>query len=228
MTELWQGLIKAIELIVSLDPEIMEVAGRSLGISVTSTALASLLCLPLGGLIHFSSFPGKRSLLNLIQTFYSVPTVAIGLFVLVLFSRAGPLGGFGLLFTPAVIILGQIILIIPIMLGMTISALNGVDRAILDTTRSLGASGPQMALATLREARFAVIAAVSMGFGRTISEVGIAIMVGGNIRGFTRVITTAIALESAKGDIELSLALGIILLALALSVNIILNRLQQR
>ncbi|MDP3878924.1 MAG: hypothetical protein Q8Q07_01285, partial [Dehalococcoidales bacterium] len=92
MTELWQSLIKAIELIVSLDPEIRELAGRSLGISVTSTALASLLCLPLGSLLHFASFPGKRSLLNLIQTFYSVPTVAIGLFVLVLFSRAGPLG----------------------------------------------------------------------------------------------------------------------------------------
>ena len=226
MTELWHGLIKAIELIVSLDPEIMEIAGRSLMISVTSTLLASLLCLPLGSLINFYRFPGKRTLINLIQTFYSVPTVAVGLFVFVLFSRAGPLGGLSLLFTPAVMIVGQIILIIPVLLGLTISALSGVDQAILDTTRSLGASRLQTAVATLKEARFAVTAAVIMGFGRAISEVGIALIVGGNIKGFTRVITTAISLETSKGDIELSLALGIILITIALSVNIILNRFQ--
>ncbi len=228
MVEIWHGLTKAIELIVSFDPEVMEIAGRSLMVSVTSTFLASLVCLPLGSLIHFHNFPGKRILINLIQTFFSIPTVAIGLFVFVLFSRAGPVGGLNLLFTPTVMVLGQMVLITPILLGLTISALSGVDRAILDTARSLGASGFQTAIVVLREARFAVIAAIVMGFGRAISEVGIALMVGGNIKGFTRVITTAISLETTKGDLELSIALGIILIFIALVVNTALNRIQQR
>ena len=226
--ELWYGLTKAIELIVTLDPDVMEIAGRSLAISVTSAILASLFCLPLASLIHFHRFRGKRFLINLIQTFYSVPTVAVGLFVFVLFSRAGPLGGLNLLFTPIIMVLGQMLLITPILLGLTISALSGVDKAIADTARSLGASSWQTAIIILREARFAVTAAVIMGFGRAISEVGIALMVGGNIRGFTRVITTAISLETSKGDLELSLALGIILIFIALVINIILSRIQQR
>ncbi len=228
MVEIWHGLTKAIELIISLDPEVMEIAGRSLMISLTSTLLASLVCIPLGSLIQYHQFRGKRILISLIQTFFSIPTVAIGLFVFVLFSRAGPLGGLNLLFTPTVMVLGQMILITPILLGLTISATSGVDKAILDTARSLGASGFQTALVVLREARFAVVAAVIMGFGRAISEVGIALIVGGNIRGFTRVITTAISLETSKGDLELAIALGIILLLIALVVNVVLNRLQQR
>jgi len=228
MVEIWHGLIKALELIVSLDPEVMEIAGRSLQISVTSALLASLICVPLGSLIQFHHFRGKRILINLIQTFFSIPTVAIGLFVFVLFSRAGPLGGLNLLFTPTVMVLGQMILITPILLGLTISAVSGVDKTILDTARSLGASGFQTAIVVLREARFAVMAAIIMGFGRAISEVGIALMVGGNIRGFTRVITTAISLETSKGDLELSIALGIILISIALVINIILNQIQQR
>ena len=228
MVEIWHGLIKAIGLIISLDPEVMEIAGRSLQISVTSALLASLICVPLGSLIYFHHFRGKRILINLIQTFFSIPTVAVGLFVFVLFSRAGPLGGLNLLFTPTVMVLGQMILITPILLGLTISAVSGVDKAILDTARSLGASGLQTAIVVLREARFAVMAAIIMGFGRAISEVGIALMVGGNIRGFTRVITTAISLETSKGDLELSIALGIILISIALVINIILNRIQQR
>ena len=228
MIEIWHGLTKAIELIISLDPEVMEIVGRSLRISVTSCLLASLICLPLSSLIHFHSFPGKRFLISLIQTFFSIPTVAIGLFVFVLFSRAGPLGGTNLLFTPVVMVIGQMILITPILLGLTISALSGVDKTIVDTARSLGASGFQTAVAVLREARYAVIAAIIMGFGRAISEVGIAIMVGGNIRGFTRVITTSISLETSKGDLELAIALGIILILIALVINIVLNRIQQR
>jgi len=228
MIEIWHGLIKAIELIISFDPEVMEIAGRSLRISVTSTILASLICIPLGNLIYFHQFLGRRFLISLIQTFYSIPTVVIGLFGLVFLSRAGPLGGLGLLFTPTAIIIAQIILITPILLGLTISALSGVDKAILDTARSLGASGFQTALLVLQEARFAVMAAIIMGFGRVISEVGISLMVGMNIRGFTRTITTAISLESSKGELELAIALGIILLFIALIINIIMNRIQQR
>ncbi len=228
MEEIWRGLVKAIQLIVSLDPEVMEITARSLLISVTACVLSALICLPLGGLIHFHRFPGKRTVINLIQTFYSIPTVAIGLFVFVLFSGAGPMGSFNLLFTPTVMILGQMVLVAPLLMGMTISALSGVDRAIPDTAVSLGAGSFQAVSLVIREARFAVVAALIMGFGRAISEVGLALMVGGNISGFTRVITTAIALETSKDDIELSIALGIILVLIALVINIGLNRVQQR
>lgn len=228
MTEIWDGVIRAIELIVSLDSEVIEIAGRSLMISVTATILASLICLPLASLIHFHRFPGKRLLINIIQTLFSLPTVVVGLFVFVLFSRAGPLGGLDIMFTPTLMITGQAVLITPILLGLIISALGGVDKAMVDTALSLGASGPQVALAVIREARYAVTAAVIIGFGRAISEVGLAIMVGGNIRGFTRVLTTAISLETSKGELELSIALGIILLSIALIVNLALNRIQQR
>ena len=228
MSELWQGLVKAVELIISLDPEVIAIAGRSLRISATSSIIAALICLPLGSLIHFNRFPSKRLLINVIQTLFSIPTVAIGLFVFVLFSRAGPLGGLNLMFTPSAMIIGQVILIMPIILGLTISALSGVDKAIADTAISLGASGFQMAIITLKEARYAVMAGLIMGFGRAISEVGLSLMVGGNIRGFTRTITTAISLETFKGDLELSIALGIILVFIALVINIVLNRIQQR
>ena len=228
MIEIWHAFIKAIELIVSLDPEVMEIAGRSLGISATSVILSSLICLPLGGLIHFYHFPGKRILTNVIQTLFSIPTVCIGLLVFVLFSRAGPIGGFGLMFTPTTMVIGQMILITPILLGLIISAVSGVGKAIRDTALSLGASDFQAIVVILKEARFAVVAAIIMGFGRAVSELGIALMVGGNIRGFTRVLTTAIALEAQKGELELAIALGIILLSLAFIVNVVLNRIQQR
>ena len=228
MTELWQGLLKAIQLIATLDPEVMEITGRSLLIAVTSCSIASIICLPLGSVIRFNRFPGKRFLINLIQTFYSVPTVAIGLFVFVLFSGAGPLGGLDILFTPIVIVIGQVVLITPVILGLTISALSGVDEAVSETAASLGANQFQIGVLVIKEARFAVLSAVIMGFGRALSEVGLSLIVGGNIKGFTRTITTAISLETSKGDIELAIALGIILISLALVINIILNRLQQR
>ena len=228
MTEIWDGLTKAIELLISFDPEVMRIAARSLSISGTSCLLASLICLPLASLIHFRQFRGKRALVSTIQTLFAMPTVLVGLFVLVLFSRAGPLGLFRILFTPTAMVIGQILLISPLMLGFTISALSGVSREIVDTATSLGASGFQMIWLVLKEARYAVLAAVIMGFARAISEVGCAQIVGGNIKGATRVMTTAIALEASKGDIALGMALGIILLFLALIINIVLNRLQQR
>ena len=228
MTEIWDGLTKAIELIISLDPYVMEIAGRSLSISGTACLLASLICLPLGSLIHFRQFRGKRALINIIQTLFSVPTVLIGLFVFVLFSRAGPLGELGIIFTPTAMVIGQMILITPLLLGLTISALSGVSKEIVDTATSLGASGLQTVWLVLREARYAVLVAVIMGFGRAISEVGCALMVGGNFKDVTRVLTTAIYLETGQGELELAIALGIILLFLALIINIVLNRLQQR
>lgn len=228
MSELGKAFLRAVELIVNLDPEVTGITWRSLYISATSTILASLICVPLGGMIHFRSFSGKRGLISIIQTFYSLPTVCIGLLVFVLFSRVGPLGRLGILFTPTVMVIGQMILITPILLGLTISALSGVDRTIKDSTLSLGATELQAIWAIIKEARFAVWAAVVMGFGRAVSEVGCAMMVGGNIRGFTRVLTTAISLETQKGELELALALGIILISLALLINVIVNTIQQR
>ena len=216
------------ELIISFDLEVMEIAARTLRIAGTSCLLASLISLPLASLIHFRQFRGKRVLINIIQTLFSVPTVIVGLFVFVLLSRAGPLGELGILFTPAAMVIGQMILITPILLGLTISALSGVSKEVVETATSLGASGLQLVLLVLREARYAVLAALILGFGRAISELGVAMMVGGNIRGFTRVMTTAISLSTTRGELEMALALGIILLFLALVINIVLNRLQQR
>jgi tungstate transport system permease protein len=228
LTEIWNGLVRAVQLIITFDPEVMSIAGLSLRIALSSVIIASIICLPLGSLIHFHNFRGKRALISLIQTFYSVPTVTVGLLVYILFSHAGPLGGLNLIFTPTVMIIGQVILVIPILLGLSVSALSGVDRTMTDTARSLGASGWQTAIAIMREARFAVMAAVILAFGRAISEVGLAMMVGGNIKGFTRVLTTAISLETSKGDWEFSMALGIILIVIALVINLIMNRIQQR
>jgi tungstate transport system permease protein len=228
LTDIWNGLVRAFELIFTFDPEVMAIAWLSLRIAFSSVIIASIISLPIGGLIHFKNFPGKRLLISVIQTFYSVPTVTVGLFVFVMFSRSGPLGGLDLLFTPTVMVIGQVLLVMPILLGLTISALSGVDRSITDTARSLGANGWQNVLVVMKEARFAVMAAIILGFGRAISEVGLALMVGGNIKGFTRVITTAISLETGKGDIELSMALGIILIVIALIINLVWSRIQQR
>jgi len=228
MSELWIALLRAFELIVNRDPEVVQITLRSLRIAATSTCIASLICIPIGGLIHFYSFPGKRILINIIQTLYSLPTVCVGLLVFVLFSRSGLFGEFGILFTPTAIVIGQVILITPILLGLSLSALSGVDISIKDSALSLGATEFQAIWTVIREARFSVVAAVIMGFGRAISEVGSAMIVGGNIKGFTRVLTTAISLETQKGELELALALGIILILLSLIVNIIMNMIQQR
>jgi tungstate transport system permease protein len=225
---IWQGFLKAIQLIVTLNPEVLQITGLTLAISFSSTIIATLICLPLGSLIHFNNFRGKRTLINFIQTFYSVPTVAVGLLVFLLFSRAGPLGFLELLFTPTIMVIGQVILISPIILGLTVSALSGVDKIAHETAVAMGASRFQAATTVIGEARFAIYSTVILGFGRAISEVGLALMVGGNIRGYTRVMTTAISLETSKGDIVLSIALGMILISLALIINFALNRLQQR
>ena len=228
MEVIWQGFLKAIELIITFNPEVMQITGRTLAISLSSTIVAALICLPLGSLIHFNNFTGKRTLINLIQTFYSVPTVGVGLLVFLIFSRSGPLGFMELLFTPSLMVIGQVILVIPIILGLVITALSGVDKVAYETAVAMGANKFQSTTIVIREARYAIYSAVIMGFGRAISEVGLALMVGGNIRGYTRVMTTAISLETSKGDIVLSIALGIILVGLALIINFSLSRLQHR
>jgi tungstate transport system permease protein len=228
LDEISAGFIRAIQLIVTLDPQVVEITARSLSISLTSVFIASLIDIPIGGIIQFHNFRGKRALINLIQTFYSLPTVTVGLLVFLLLSRSGPLGSLGLLFSPGGMIIGQTILITPIMIGLTISALGGVSVQIKETAMSLGATDLQVIFTILKEAKAAVIAAILLGFGRALSEVGVAMMIGGNIRGYTRVLTTAISLETSMGDLELSMALGIILISISLAVNLLLNRIQGR
>ena len=227
MNEIFNGILQAINLILTLNPEVVEITTRTLFISLSATFIGALIAIPVGGLINFKKFKGKRSLVNLIQTLYSLPTVLVGLFVFLLLSQSGIFGDLNLLFTPTGMIIGQIILIMPILIGFTITALKGVGNDITDLSISLGASEFQTIYTIMREAKYAIMAAVILGFGRAISEVGVAIMIGGNIRGFTRVITTTISLETSKGNLELSIALGIILLGIALIINLILNQIQE-
>ncbi len=228
MSDIASGFAQAVNLIVTLNPEVMQIALLSLYISLSATILAACISIPLGGLIHFHEFHGKAALLTIIQTLYSVPTVVVGLLIYLFISRSGPLGFLGLLFTPEGMILGQTVLIIPIMLGLVVTALGGVDKNIRDTLLSLGATEFQGIFQIIREARFAILSAVILGFGRAISEVGVAMMIGGNIAGETRVLTTAIALQTGMGDFPFSIALGLILLAIALVVVVCLNLVTRR
>jgi tungstate transport system permease protein len=223
LDDIAQGVTQAVNLIVTLNPDVMQIAALSLYISLSATIIAALISIPVGGYIHFHEFYGKRALIVVIQTLYSVPTVVVGLLLYLLISRSGPLGFLGLLFTPEGMILGQTILIMPIMMGLVISALSGVDKSISDTLVALGATGFQKIIEIVKEARYAILSAVVLGFGRAIAEVGVAMMIGGNIRGFTRVLTTAITLETGMGSFGFSIALGIILLIIALIVVVILN-----
>src|SRR5450759_227310 len=223
MNEIVDGINQAIQLIVSMNPEVMEITARSLYISLSATLVASLIAIPIGGFIHFKEFGGKRGLITVIQALYALPTVLAGLLIWLLLSRAGPFGFLGLLFTPTGMIIGQIVLIVPLMTGMTLIALSGVSQTKQDTVISLGATSLQTIITIVKEARSAIL-----GFGRAISEVGAAMMIGGNIRGYTRVLTTAIALETSIGDLPLSIALGIILLLIALLVTGLLFLVQER
>jgi tungstate transport system permease protein len=223
MGDISTGIIQAINLIITLNPEVMQIALLSLYISLTASFLAAIISIPLGGFIHFNEFYGKKALIIVIQTLYSVPTVVVGLVIYLMISRSGPLGFLGILFTPEGMILGQTILIIPIMMGLVITALGGVDRNISDTLVALGATEFQKIIEIVKEARYAILSAVVLGFGRAIAEVGVAMMIGGNIRGETRVLTTAIALQTGMGEFSISIALGIILLGVALFVVLVLN-----
>jgi len=218
------AFVLAVKMIFTGDAEVYSITARTLAISGSSTIIGALIFVPLGCLIYFNNFWGKKALISVIQTCYSIPTVFVGLLVYLVFSRSGPLGVFGILFTPQVMVIGQVVLISAIVTGLTISALGGVSPAIRETATSLGASRLQSVWVVVKEARFAVLTAVLVGFGRAISEVGLALMVGGNILGYTRVLTTAISLYTGQGEIALSLALGFILVALALIVTVLANR----
>ena len=222
-----RALAAALRLIVSLDAGVYYVVWTSLRVAAAACLLAAAAGIPLGLTIALRRFRGRQAVLLVLNTLMALPTVVVGLFLYAFLTRRGPLGGCGLLYRPAAIVLGELILALPIVTNLTISAVNGLDPRLLATCRSLGASVRQQAWTLPREGRYAVMAAVVAGFGRVIGEVGVAMMLGGNIEGFTRTMTTAIALETSKGDFELGLALGILLLLVALAVNALLQRLQR-
>lgn len=200
----------------------------SLYTSSVAIILAAIFGIPSGYWLGVSRFRGRRIAITLLNTLMALPTVVVGLVLFGLFSRQGPLGVMGLLFTPLAMIAGQTVLAAPIVANYTMSAVVGADPRIMTTVLTLGASRLQSGLQLLREVRFGLMAAVIAGFGRVIAEVGVAMMLGGNIRGFTRTMTTAIALETSKGEFAFGLALGIVLMSVALLVNFALNLLQQR
>ncbi len=219
---------RAFELLLSGDRRLLEAIWLSFWTSVAAIAIVSPPAVALGFLLAKRRFPGQRPLVVLVQALLSFPTVVIGLLVYMLLSRRGPLGFLELLFTPPAIILGYMAIAAPILVVFTISAVQGADPRIYETARCLGASRLRASLTTLREVRFGVLAAVVNGFGRVVSEVGCAIMVGGNIEGFTRNIPTAIALETSRGDFPQGIALGFVLMVVAVAVNVALALLQGR
>lgn len=219
------AIIAATGLLLQFDPEIYLIVWTSLKIALIATTLAALLAIPIGILIAINEFIGKRLILQFLNTLMAMPTVMIGLIFFGLLSRRGLFGEFGLLYTEAAVIIGEASLILPIIINMTVVAVQSADNRLLPTLLSLGATQVQLIMPLLKELRYVILAAVITGFGRAIGEVGAAMMLGGNIQGTTRTMTTAIALETSKGDFELGLALGIVLLIIAFTVNFILQQL---
>ena len=214
-----QTFSEAWRLISEADADLLAIVALSLRVSLTATVIASLLAIPAGAAIAIWNFPGRRIVVVSATSLMALPPVVAGLMVYLLLSRSGPLGSFGLLFTPGAMIIVQTILIFPIVLALTREAILPLEREYRFLIRSVDA-GPVLRVVTLAwDARFAIATAVLAGFGRAIAEVGAVIIVGGNINGVTRIMTTTIALETSKGNLELALALGIILILIALFVN---------
>lgn len=228
MNLLTDSLISALHLVVSLDAEMFSIVFFSLKVSSTSTLVASLIGIPLGFFIAFKSFPGKPLVLTILNTLLALPTVVIGLFVYSFIARRGIFGSLGLLYTQKAIIIGQTLLVLPIVATFTIAAISRIDTRYRKTAMTLGATQIQTAVVLFREARFGIIAAVIAAFGRVIAEVGISMMLGGNAKGFTRTMTTAMALEYDKGEFTLAVALGIILLTVSFGINLLFHSLQGR
>jgi len=228
MGYLTEGVSEAIRLIANFDPDVYGAAGLSLAVSSTATVLAAAVGVPLGLAVGTSRFRGRAAVLVVLNTAMALPTVVVGLVLYGLLSRRGLLGPLGLLYTPGAMVLGQFVLATPLIAALTVAAVGEADPSLAKTARSLGAGRLRVLASVLSEARAAVAAAVVAGFGRVIAEVGISLMLGGNIRGHTRNMTAAIALETSKGQFGLAVALGLILLCVALAVNIVLHALQQR
>jgi len=223
-----EGIYKAFYLLVTLDPEVMGVTFLSLQISATATLISLLVGISVGTAVALAEFPGRKFVVSLINTGMGLPPVVVGLFVTIFLWRNGPLGFLEILYTPAAMILAQAVIATPIVMGITLAAIQALPKNLRLQILALGATRIQMVWILVKEAKLPLLAGVMAGFGGVISEVGASIMVGGNIKGYSRVLTTATVMETSRGNFDIAIALGIILLLLAYLINLVLTHIQQR
>jgi tungstate transport system permease protein len=223
-----EGLKKAFWLLITFDPEVMRITFLSLQVSGSATLISLFFGISIGTTVALSKFPGRRIVVSLINTGMGLPPVVVGLFVTIFLWRNGPLGFLGVLYTPGAMIIAQTVIATPIVMGITLAAIQQLPQKLRLQILALGATRIQMVWILIKEARLPLLAAVMAGFGGVISEVGASIMVGGNIKGYSRVLTTATVMETSRGNFEIAIALGIILLLLAYFINLILTQIQQR
>lgn len=228
MELIWHGFVEAVRLLLSGDPGVLAITWLSIKISGVATLLSLVLGIPAGVALALTRFPGRGFLVAVVNTGMGLPPVVVGLFVSIFLWRSGPLGALELLYTPSAIVIAQFVIAAPIVTGLTVAAMQQLNPRLRLQLIALGASRGQMLLLLMREARLPLLAAVMAGFGGVISEVGASMMVGGNLLGHTRVLTTATVLETGKGNFEVAIALGVILLALTFGVNYLLTWIQQR
>lgn len=228
MELIWQGIVKAIELVFGFDAEVWEITWLSLRISGSATLISLLLGIPLGISLALTHFLGRSVIVALVNTGMGLPPVVVGLFVSLFLWRSGPLGFLELIYSPTAMVIAQVIIAFPIVAGLTMASFQSLDPKLGLQLLGIGASRPQLLWLLCKEARLPLLAAVMAGFGGVISEVGASMMVGGNIRGQTRVLTTATVLETGKGNFDIAIALSVILLSLTFAINFFLTRVQQR
>ena len=228
MELLWRGAVKAVELVFGFDAEVWAITWRSLQVSGCATLISLLVGMPLGIALALARFPGRGAMVAMINTGMGLPPVVVGLFVSIFLWRSGPLGFMELIYTPTAMIVAQVIIAFPIVAGLTMASFQALDPKLALQLLGIGASRPQLLWLLCKEARLPLLAAIMAGFGGVISEVGASMMVGGNIRGETRVLTTATVLETSKGNFDIAIALGLILLTLTFAINFLLTRIQQR
>ena len=223
-----EGIKKAFWLLVTFDPEVMGITWLSLKVSGIATLVSLVLGISVGSVIALTQFPGRRIAVSLVNTGMGLPPVVVGLFVSIMLWRSGPLGFLEILYTPTAIIVAQTVIATPIVMGITLAAMQQLPKKLRLQILALGATRLQMVWILIKEAKLPLMAAVMAGFGGVISEVGASIMVGGNIKGYSRVLTTATVMETSRGNFDIAIALGIILLLLAFIINYVLTRIQQR
>lgn len=228
MNSIIEGFIKAFTLILNLDRELLSIIFLSLQVSGTALMISSIIGVPAGTIIGLKKFPGRGFLITLLNTFMGLPPVVVGLFLYLLLSRRGPIGFMSLLYTPSAMIIAQLILAFPIVAALSHSAIVKIEPIIKQASLTLGATPFQVTTTVMKEARYGIMAGIIASFGRVMAEVGAILIVGGNIAGYTRVMTTTIALETDKGNFELALALGIILLTISFIINMVLYLIQRK
>ncbi|WP_458414070.1 ABC transporter permease [Schinkia sp. CFF1] len=222
------GLLEAIRMLITFDPEIFEITWLTLKVSGSATFISLLVGIPLGVALAWVHFPGRRFIISVVNTMMGFPPVVVGLWVYLLLARNGPLGQLDLIFTPTAIVIAQAVIASPVVMGLTCAAVMQVDDKMRMQMKALGATKLQMLFLVLREARFSLLAAVIAGFGAVVSEVGASQMVGGNIKGYSRVLTTATVMEVSKGHTEVAIGISVILMLLAYFITLGLTLLQQK